>query len=155
MTPDSAFGYERGGTPETVAALGRELGYDVVVVPPFTLDGHPVASSAIRAAIAAGDLREAARLLGRPVAMWGVAGEGSTDDERGTTTPVRFELPVALPPVGGYAVRLVTEHADWIASLRIGTGGDVAVHAPISVPPGAPLRVELADPQGGLDQPAR
>ena len=33
MTPESAFGYERGGTPETVAALGRELGYDVVVVP--------------------------------------------------------------------------------------------------------------------------
>ena len=45
MTPDSAFGYERGGTPETVAALGRELGFDVVVVPPFALDGEPVRSA--------------------------------------------------------------------------------------------------------------
>ena len=46
MTPESAFGYERGGTPETVAQLGRSLGYEVVVVPQFTLDGETVRSSA-------------------------------------------------------------------------------------------------------------
>jgi riboflavin kinase/FMN adenylyltransferase len=28
MTPESAFGFERRGTPETVADLGRSLGYD-------------------------------------------------------------------------------------------------------------------------------
>ena len=40
MTPDAAFGFERQGTPETLAALGRERGFDVVVVPPFELDGR-------------------------------------------------------------------------------------------------------------------
>ena len=36
MTPDAAFGFERRGTPDALAALGRERGFDVVVVPPFT-----------------------------------------------------------------------------------------------------------------------
>ena len=49
MTPDSAFGHDRGGTPATVAALGRELGYETVVVPPFLLDGEPVSSEIGRA----------------------------------------------------------------------------------------------------------
>jgi riboflavin kinase/FMN adenylyltransferase len=40
MTPDAAFGFERRGTPEALAELGRRDGFDVVVVPPFTLDGR-------------------------------------------------------------------------------------------------------------------
>lgn len=100
MTPESAFGFERGGTPETVAALGRELGYDVAVVPPFNLDGRPVSSSEIRRAIAAGDLATAERLLGRPYA---VVGHGS----RASRDPVlTFDMPVALPPAGWYGVRI-------------------------------------------------
>jgi riboflavin kinase/FMN adenylyltransferase len=100
MTPDSAFGYERGGTPETVTALGRDLGFAVDVVPPFTLDGRPVSSSEIRRAIAGGDLATAERLLGRPYA---VVGRGS----RARRDPIlTFEMPVALPPAGWYAVRI-------------------------------------------------
>ena len=40
-------------------ALGERDGFDVVVVPPFTIDGQDVRSSAIRSAIAAGDLSTA------------------------------------------------------------------------------------------------
>jgi riboflavin kinase/FMN adenylyltransferase len=63
MTPDAAFGFERRGTPDALAALGRERGFDVVVVPPFTLDGQAVRSSDIRAAIAAGNLGAAVKLV--------------------------------------------------------------------------------------------
>ena len=42
MTPDAAFGHERAGTPAAVAELGRREGFDVVLVPPFTLDGREV-----------------------------------------------------------------------------------------------------------------
>ncbi len=101
MTPDSAFGYERRGTPETVSALGAELGYDVVVVPPFALDGRPVSSSDVRRAIASGDLATAARLLGRAVS---VTGEVAPDTGAGTC--LAFELPVVLPPDGRDPVRL-------------------------------------------------
>src|SRR6185436_9266375 len=71
MTPDAAFGYERRGTPATLAVLGAADGFDVVVIPPFTMDGEEVRSSAIRAAITTGDLALAERLLGRPVTITG------------------------------------------------------------------------------------
>jgi riboflavin kinase/FMN adenylyltransferase len=95
MTPDAAFGHERAGTPETVAALGAHDGFEVVVVPPFGLDGREVRSSEIRGAIAAGNLDDAERLLGRPYAVVGDADEGGH---------VTFRMPVALPPSGEYAI---------------------------------------------------
>jgi FAD synthase len=85
-----------------VAALGRELGYDVVVVPPFNLDGRPVSSSEIRRSIEAGDLDAAERLLGRPYSIVGAARVG--DPEGGIALAV--PMPVALPPDGSYAARL-------------------------------------------------
>ena len=95
MTPDAAFGHERAGTPATLAALGDREGFDVVVVPPFALDGREVRSSEIRAAIAAGKLADAERLLGRPYAVVGDA------DASGRVT---FPMPVALPPPGDYQI---------------------------------------------------
>jgi len=97
MTPESAFGYDRRGIPETVAELGRELGYEVVVVPQFTLDGEPVRSSDIRAAIASGDLSGAARRLGRRVVVVGTVDRAARD-----ATHLSFAMPVALPPPGRY-----------------------------------------------------
>jgi riboflavin kinase / FMN adenylyltransferase len=94
MTPDAAFGYQRAGTPETLSALGREQGFEVVVVPPYAFDGRQVRSTEVRGAIAVGDLDLAAALLGRLHTVVGTAvpdGEGST---------LRFDLPVALPPDG-------------------------------------------------------
>lgn len=116
MTPDSSFGYERGGTPETVAALGHEMGYQVVVVPPFVLDGQPVRSSDIRASIAAGDLTTAERLLGRPMTLTGTVSAAPD----GEALSLRFDLPVALPPPGVYAARLVG--VDEPASVVVGDG---------------------------------
>lgn len=95
MTPDAAFGFERRGTPDALAALGRERGFDVVVVPPFTLDGMAVRSSEIRAAIAAGDVAAAAAMLGRPVTLRGQIRGGS----------LQFDWPLALPRDGKYRCR--------------------------------------------------
>jgi riboflavin kinase/FMN adenylyltransferase len=99
MTPETAFGFRRGGTPETLAALGVEAGFDVAVVPTFSLDGQEVRSSAIRDAIGSGDLRTAARLLGRPVTLTGAIGDPVAGRSR-----LEFPLPVALPPEGDYEV---------------------------------------------------
>jgi riboflavin kinase/FMN adenylyltransferase len=153
MTPESAFGYNRGGTPETVAGLGRELGYDVIVVPQFTLDGEPVRSSDIRSAIASGDLRRAQHLLGRPVSVVGRAADGSIDDERGTTTPLRFDLPVALPPPGVYLGRWEAREAQWVVQLKTRGDGTAAMHAPIAVPAGEPVRLQIASGSPPPDQP--
>lgn len=101
MTPDSAFGHDRGGTPATLAALGATMGFEVVVVPPLELAGRPVRSGEIRMAIAAGDLRGAATLLGRPHGLSGRIMAGS-DGRRRLVMP----MPVALPPAGEYAVTI-------------------------------------------------
>jgi riboflavin kinase / FMN adenylyltransferase len=101
MTPDAAFGYERRGTPAALAELGERDGFEVVVVPPFTLDGQDVRSSAIRSAIAAGDLAGAERLLGRAVTITGSVDPGAgAADGIAALEPV---MPIALPPDGDYA----------------------------------------------------
>jgi riboflavin kinase / FMN adenylyltransferase len=97
MTPDAAFGFERRGTPETLAELGQRLGFDVVVVPPFSLGGRAVRSSEIRTEIAVGNLVAAAKLLGRPVNLTGVVADEGPDG-----VGLEFELPLALPPAGEY-----------------------------------------------------
>ena len=126
MTPDAAFGFERRGTPDTLAELGGERGFDVVVVPPFTLDGRAVRSSDIRAAIAAGDLGAAAELLGRPVTLRGDLRDGA----------VSFDWPLALPPDGDYAT--VVEGSD--ARLRL-SGGEAWLDGPPM--PAGPVELSL------------
>ena len=101
MTPDAAFGYQRAGTPAALVELGRSSGFEVVVVPPFELDGHAVRSTEVRAAIGVGDLALAERLLGRPHA---VVGEAEPADHG---TAVHFPLPVALPPDGPWSAEIV------------------------------------------------
>jgi len=101
MTPDSAFGHERRGTPEAVAALGNAMGYEVAVIPSLDLNGRPVRSGEIRSDIAAGDLAGAARLLGRPYAVVGEGRPTSGGDVR-----LVFPMPVALPPAGEYPVSI-------------------------------------------------
>lgn len=96
MTPDAAFGFERRGTPGALAALGGAQGFDLVVVDPFVLDNTSVSSSAIRKAIAAGDLSTAERLLGRPISLRGDARDGV----------VTFGWPLAMPPDGTYPCRV-------------------------------------------------
>ena len=96
MTPDAAFGHERAGTPSTLADLGRREGFEVVVVPPFAIDGREIRSSDIRGAIERGDLALAEGLLGRPYAVVGEV------DEAGR---IGFPMPVALPPPGEYRGR--------------------------------------------------
>lgn len=117
MTPDTAFGYERRGTPVAVADLGAtsDPPFDVVVVPQFTVEDRPVSSSDIRRRVADGDLDGAERLLGRPYAIVGAVG--------GDGTTLGFRLPVALPPPGDYAVTIDGR----LATARIRQTGDVAI----------------------------
>jgi riboflavin kinase / FMN adenylyltransferase len=102
MTPDAAFGHDRRGTPASLTELGARWGFEVVVVPPFELDGEPVRSGTVRLDIAAGDLGGARRLLGRPVAVTGEV--APTDGDDGSA--IRFPVPVALPPEGAYQATL-------------------------------------------------
>ena len=69
--PDFRYGAQRKGDVATLAAAGRELGFDVEVMPAVLQDGERVSSTAVREALGRGDLERAARLLGRPYAICG------------------------------------------------------------------------------------
>src|SRR5215475_10297159 len=63
---DFHFGKARAGTPAFLKEEGERLGFAVDVVPELTDDGRRISSGAIRTALAAGHVAEAADLLGYP-----------------------------------------------------------------------------------------
>ena len=94
---DFRFGVRRSGD----LALLERLGFEVVVVP--ELPG--VSSTAIRAALADGDVQRAAGMLGRPFELDGLVVAG---DQRGgtlgyPTANLRLEPDLACPRYGIYA----------------------------------------------------
>lgn len=131
MTPDAAFGYERRGTPDALAALGASDGFDVVVMPPFMLDGRSVRSSDIRAAIGRGDLGAAAALLGRRFCLSGDLADGQLDRS----------VPMATPPDGRYEGSLDGQAVT--VSIEVGR---VRIEPPIGH---GHVRVELATASPG------
>ena len=129
MTEASAFGHGRGGTIASMRRLGAAEGFDVVEVPQRQAGGAVISSSRIRAAIGAGRLSEARRLLGRRYAVTGtvVRGDGRGRTLGFPTANLGFDAPVALPPDGIYAVRVDLDVAaapphrtvDGVASLGV------------------------------------
>lgn len=103
---DFMFGHRRGGTVAMLRAIGQDLGFGVTVVPPvIAADGTLVSSTAVRQALAQGDLSRAEYLLGRP---WVIAGTVEHGQQRGRTIgfPTANILPGRLqePRHGVYAV---------------------------------------------------
>lgn len=106
---DHGFGRGRSGDVETLRRLGASDGFAVDVVGAVELGGHAISSTAIRRAVGGGDLRTAARLLGRPYTVSGRVMQGAG---RGRTMGVptinvgEFGDRKLLPPDGVYAARV-------------------------------------------------
>jgi len=75
---DFRFGKGRAGDGAALRALGEQAGLEVKLVDVLAEDGAPekFGSSAVRAALEAGDAAAAAAMLGRPWSVAGVVGEG-------------------------------------------------------------------------------
>jgi riboflavin kinase/FMN adenylyltransferase len=116
-----AFGHNREGTLDLLAAFCREAGVDFVVAPPLELDGKPISSSRVRGALVRGDVREAAVLLGRPYRLRGVVGKGQ---RRGRTigfpTANLEQVETLVPGEGVYAVRVPQGGKIWPGAANLG-----------------------------------
>ena len=108
---DFHFGHRRRGNVELLRRMGAEAGFDVEPVDLLGPDGRPadaadqVSSTAIRTALAEGDVERAAAMLGRQHEVRGVVGHG---DARATelgfpTANVSVPDDVLLPADGIYA----------------------------------------------------
>ena len=114
MTAGSAFGRARAGTPERVAQIGTERGFDVIVVEPVLVDGEPVSSTWIRRALADGDVDLATRLLDAAPLLRGtvVAGDRRGRELGFPTANLQFDYTPALPALGIYLGRVHVPERD-------------------------------------------
>lgn len=130
---DHGFGRGRMGNVDVLRALGAERDFRVEVIDAVAgPDGRAVSSSAVRRAIAGGDLERAAAGLGR---LYGVSGRVLHGEKRGRllgfpTLNVAWPGPrKLLPPEGVYAVRVLTPSGAFGGMVNLGprpTFGDVA-----------------------------
>ena len=108
LGPDASFG--RGAPKDTVErmrALGLEAGFEVVQVEPLMHDHERYSSTAVRNALAEGDMDRVAALLGRPYRLAGPVVHGF---ERGRTigfptANISVAADRAMPAIGVYATR--------------------------------------------------
>src|SRR3982750_1658395 len=68
---DFRFGAKRAGDYAMLDAAGQDAGFDVARMLSYEVHGARVSSSAVRDALAAGDMARAATLLGRPYSVSG------------------------------------------------------------------------------------
>jgi riboflavin kinase / FMN adenylyltransferase len=104
------FGRGQSGNVGLLRELGMRLGFEVVVHTPVMLGGEVVSSTLVRKAVAAGDVRRAAKLLGRPFALTGevVSGTGTGKKFLFPTLNLKPEQEL-LPARGVYITRTVLE----------------------------------------------
>jgi riboflavin kinase/FMN adenylyltransferase len=118
------FGAGRAGDLALLRAVGARVGFDVRVHAIARDADGPFSSSRARDAIAAGDLDEVGRVLGRPHSLSGTVVRG---DERGRTlgfpTANLDEVAEMVPANGVYAVRV--ERFDAGAGQYTALGGGV------------------------------
>ncbi|HBX43507.1 MAG TPA: riboflavin biosynthesis protein RibF [Deltaproteobacteria bacterium] len=102
---DFTFGRNRTGSPAMLLEAGRELGFEVDVVPPLVRGGLIVSSTRIRDLLLAGRVREAEELLCRPYRMSGpvVTGAGRGKKLGFPTANIRFSQDL-VPLPGVYVV---------------------------------------------------
>ena len=143
---DFRFGAQRAGDYALLDAAGEARGFDVARMQSYEVHGHRVSSSAVREALAQGDMERTAALLGRPYAVSGhvLHGKKLGRDLGFATLNLRFAHarpaamgifvvrvhglgPAALPGVASLGVRptlddggrvlLETHVLDWPAAL--------------------------------------
>ena len=104
---DFRFGAKRAGDLALLKSLAGRYGYEVEVMPDVARAGIRVSSSAVRAALAAGDLASAEALLGRPYGISGRVVHGrKLGRELGFAT-ANVQLKHNRPPLSGiYAVKV-------------------------------------------------
>ncbi|MBC8058360.1 MAG: bifunctional riboflavin kinase/FAD synthetase [Rhizobiales bacterium] len=118
---DFRFGAKRIGDYAMLDAAGQRAGFDVARMNSYEVRGLRVSSSAVREALAAGDMASAAALLGRPYSISGhvVHGMKLGRDLGFRTLNLRFSHPKPAA-LGIYAVQvhgLTPQPQDGVASL--------------------------------------
>src|SRR5438876_12185585 len=127
--PDFALGRNRAGTIGVMREIGERLGFRVEVAPLLADADEKVGSSAIRQALAAGDVASVGRLLGRPFSLRGpvIAGDRRGRTMGFPTANIAIGLDRALPAYGIYVTRAYIGETSYESCTSIGIRPTFAV----------------------------
>jgi len=129
------FGHHGAGDVALLEEFGKRDGFAVETIPPVEIHGRVVSSTAIRSAVEAGNVAEAAALLGRPFSL---TGEIHTGAARGRTIlfPTLNLVPEQelLPKLGVYATETILDGRTYHSVTNVGTrptfdGRDITVES--------------------------
>ncbi len=102
---DFALGKDREGDADTLRRLGEDMDFTVTVILPIMVNGEVVSSTAIRNALANGDMKKVLQLIGRPFSLNGrvIKGTGRGAELGFPTANLDIDPRQALPADGVYA----------------------------------------------------
>lgn len=120
--PDFALGQNREGNPAALQALGWEMDFTVTLVESLLWEGQVISSTRIRRHLAAGQVRQAASLLGRHPSLSGEVVRGA---RRGRqlgipTVNLKVRPEQAVPADGVYAVYAVLGQERYLGVANVG-----------------------------------
>ncbi len=121
------FGKNASGNCGTLSMLGEKYGFRVNILPPFSVDGCPVSSTAIRNLICSGDMLSAKKLLGRYYSVFGKTVHGKQLGRTIGFPTVNTLVPEIklLPQAGVYATRCCFDGKYRKSMTNIGTNPTV------------------------------
>lgn len=119
---DFRFGHRAEGDVDVLVRYGADHGFTVMAHELVRDGGVPVTSTRIRALVAAGDVAEAARLLGRPHRVAGrvVRGRGEGAELDAPTANLEVRAFAAMPADGVYAARTTVDGVRYAAGVSVG-----------------------------------
>ena len=113
---DFRFGSGRAGDFALVQKIGAQRGFDVQAVHSVLHDGVRISSTAIRAALAEGQMRMAREYLGRPYSISGRVVHGDATGRKLGFPTANIQLKHNLPPLKG--IYVVQVHSDGVGVLQ-------------------------------------
>ncbi|MGH9476039.1 MAG: riboflavin biosynthesis protein RibF [Terriglobales bacterium] len=147
------FGHRGQGDTEQLRRLGTEFGFAVGIEPRVEVDGATASSTRVRATVAAGEVAQAARLLGRPVSIAGLIAPGRGVGHQRTVPTLNLQhYDELLPARGVYLTRGATPGHDGPALTNVGvrptfgSEGRLTVETHFLHPPSGGIAAGLGDP---------
>jgi riboflavin kinase/FMN adenylyltransferase len=120
--PDFTLGKNNEGNIPTLTKLGKEMGFSVTVIPPVMKNGEIVSSTAIRLALAEGNMEKVEKLMGHPFSLHGkvVHGKGRGKDLGFPTVNLDILPGQAIPADGVYATSAQVEFKTYPSVTNVG-----------------------------------
>lgn len=117
-----SFGYKGLGDPELLKRLGEKYGFEVTVIPEFSIDGETVSSTSIRLLLEKGDMLKYQRFTGRTYKIGGYVMHGQHFGRTMGFPTANLSLSnnMALPVNGVYVTNITVDGEKYHSVTNVG-----------------------------------